>query len=69
MDHIEKQPASVQRALWFLISRARREPQIAKKVECMVGDIECYAYKTLRGVSWGVNSPPDYFNTARGIEK
>jgi hypothetical protein len=69
MDHIEKQPASVQRALKFVIARARREHQLAKKVECMVGDVECYAYRTPRGVAWGLNSPPDYFNTARGIEK
>jgi hypothetical protein len=69
MEKIKDQPVSVQRALWFLISRARREHQLAKKVECMVGDVECYAYRTPRGVAWGLNSPPDYFNTARGIEK
>jgi hypothetical protein len=67
MDHIEKQPASVQRALKLVIARARRTNHNAEPLECMAGDVHCYAYRTPRGVAWGLNSPPDYINTARGV--
>jgi hypothetical protein len=53
--------------LKLVIARARRTNHNAEPLECMAGDVHCYAYKTPRGVAWGVNSPPDYINTARGV--
>jgi len=64
MERIEELEPEVKRAVTEVINQARfkRNYQSRKLVNC-----EVYAYPTPRGFAWGVNSAPDYCNTARGV--